>query len=121
MRRRRSKQLSCESLRQKDPCLTRLWRVFLLLETTKGESLYRSNFQVPGQRTLSIYGVSLSFFVCCIKKGGKLMSNLKQTPLYPIYKEWGAKTIDFGGWELPVQFSRIKEEHEAVRRNGWPF
>ena len=45
------------------------------------------------------------------RKGGQVMSELKQTPLYPIYKNWGAKTIDFGGWELPVQFSGIKKEH----------
>lgn len=43
------------------------------------------------------------------------MDRLQQTPLFPIYKEYSARTIDFGGWELPVQFSSIKEEHEAVR------
>lgn len=40
---------------------------------------------------------------------------LKRTPLFDLYSEYGGKTIDFGGWELPVQFSSIKEEHEAVR------
>lgn len=43
------------------------------------------------------------------------MSKLKRTPLYEVYKENGGKTIDFGGWELPVQFSGIKDEHETVR------
>ncbi|RFU65678.1 glycine cleavage system aminomethyltransferase GcvT [Peribacillus glennii] len=43
------------------------------------------------------------------------MSELKRTPLYQVYKKNGGKTIDFGGWELPVQFSSIKEEHETVR------
>lgn len=43
------------------------------------------------------------------------MSELKQTPLFEEYQKHGAKTIDFGGWDLPVQFSSIKEEHEAVR------
>ncbi len=43
------------------------------------------------------------------------MSNLKRTPLYEVYSENGAKTIDFGGWDLPVQFSGIIQEHEAVR------
>ncbi len=33
----------------------------------------------------------------------------------------GAKTIDFGGWALPVQFSSIKEEHEAVRTRAGLF
>ncbi|WP_062513758.1 glycine cleavage system aminomethyltransferase GcvT [Halobacillus sp. KGW1] len=43
------------------------------------------------------------------------MTELKRTPLFPEYKELGAKTIDFGGWDLPVQFTSIKEEHEATR------
>ncbi|WP_064091562.1 glycine cleavage system aminomethyltransferase GcvT [Rossellomorea aquimaris] len=49
------------------------------------------------------------------------MSELKQTPLYEVYKEYGGKTIDFGGWALPVQFSSIKEEHEAVRTRAGLF
>lgn len=32
-----------------------------------------------------------------------------------MYAKHHAKTIDFGGWDLPVQFSSIKNEHEAVR------
>ncbi|MDS8902198.1 glycine cleavage system aminomethyltransferase GcvT, partial [Streptococcus pneumoniae] len=34
---------------------------------------------------------------------------------------YGGKTIDFGGWELPVQFSSIKDEHEAVRTKAGLF
>lgn len=49
------------------------------------------------------------------------MSELKRTPLFEIYKNYGAKTIDFGGWDLPVQFSSIKEEHEAVRTRAGLF
>lgn len=49
------------------------------------------------------------------------MSELKRTPLFDLYKEYGGKTIDFGGWELPVQFSGIKAEHEAVRTNAGLF
>jgi aminomethyltransferase len=40
---------------------------------------------------------------------------LKKTPLNEVEKELGGKMVDFGGWELPVQFSGILEEHEAVR------
>lgn len=43
------------------------------------------------------------------------MSQLKRTPLYPLYAEYGAKTIDFGGWDLPVQYGGIQREHDAVR------
>lgn len=46
---------------------------------------------------------------------------LKRTPLFDAYAQYGAKTIDFGGWELPVQFSSIKEEHEAVRTKAGLF
>jgi aminomethyltransferase len=46
---------------------------------------------------------------------------LKRTPLYEVYKEYGGKTIDFGGWDLPVQFSSIKQEHEAVRTKAGLF
>jgi aminomethyltransferase len=34
-----------------------------------------------------------------------------------VEKELGGRMVDFGGWELPVQFSGILEEHEAVRTN----
>src|ERR1700730_11906257 len=39
----------------------------------------------------------------------------KRTPLYDLHRELGAKLIDFGGWEMPVQYSGILEEHKAVR------
>lgn len=46
---------------------------------------------------------------------------LKRTVLFDHYAEHGGKTIDFGGWDLPVQFSSIKAEHEAVRTNAGLF
>ncbi|MDR5000539.1 glycine cleavage system aminomethyltransferase GcvT [Brevibacillus parabrevis] len=46
---------------------------------------------------------------------------LKRTPLYPLYAQHGAKVIDFGGWELPVQFSSIIEEHHTVRTKAGLF
>ena len=49
------------------------------------------------------------------------MSKLKRTPLFESYSKYGGKTIDFGGWELPVQFSSIKEEHDAVRNRAGLF
>lgn len=44
-----------------------------------------------------------------------MVNGLKRTPIYPLYEKYGAKLVDFGGWELPVQFSSILEEHQAVR------
>jgi len=40
---------------------------------------------------------------------------LKRTPLYNLHRELGAKMVDFGGWEMPVQYAGILEEHRAVR------
>ena len=41
--------------------------------------------------------------------------NLKKTPLNQLEKDLGGRMVDFGGWELPVQYSGILDEHEAVR------
>ncbi|WP_157276561.1 glycine cleavage system aminomethyltransferase GcvT [Paenibacillus sp. Soil766] len=49
------------------------------------------------------------------------MCMLKRTPLFPIYAEYGARIIDFGGWELPVQFTGIQKEHDAVRQQAGLF
>ncbi|NGZ73746.1 glycine cleavage system aminomethyltransferase GcvT [Saccharibacillus alkalitolerans] len=50
------------------------------------------------------------------------MTSLKRTPLYPLYAETGEpRCIDFGGWELPVQFYGIQKEHEAVRERAGLF
>src|SRR5262245_725387 len=41
--------------------------------------------------------------------------SLKRTPLYELHRAAGAKFVDFGGWEMPVQYASIIEEHRAVR------
>jgi aminomethyltransferase len=46
---------------------------------------------------------------------------LNQTPFYNIHKQAGAKLIDFGGWEMPVQYAGIKDEHNAVRNSVGMF
>src|SRR5215471_1960953 len=40
---------------------------------------------------------------------------LKKTPLHSLHRELGAKMVDFGGWDMPVQYRGILEEHRAVR------
>lgn len=49
------------------------------------------------------------------------MDGLKRTPLYELYNKYGGKTIEFAGWEMPVQFEGIIPEHEAVRNNAGLF
>ena len=39
----------------------------------------------------------------------------KTTPLYEEHQRAGAKIIPFGGWLMPVQYTSISEEHQAVR------
>lgn len=45
----------------------------------------------------------------------------KRTPLYPIHVSQNAKLIPFGGWEMPVQYSGIAEEHLACRNAAGIF
>jgi aminomethyltransferase len=53
--------------------------------------------------------------------GGSTLENLKRTPLYSIYSEYGGKIVDFAGWEMPIQFEGIIVEHEAVRNAAGLF
>ena len=40
---------------------------------------------------------------------------LKRTPLFEAHQKLGGKLIEFGGWEMPVQYTSIMDEHQAVR------
>jgi aminomethyltransferase len=42
-------------------------------------------------------------------------SALRVTPLNSVHRSLGAKMVDFGGWDMPVQYSGIIDEHNAVR------
>jgi aminomethyltransferase len=46
---------------------------------------------------------------------------LKRTALYAAHQKLGARLIDFGGWEMPVQYTSIVEEHLAVRNAAGIF
>jgi aminomethyltransferase len=46
---------------------------------------------------------------------------LKRTPLYEEHLALGARLVEFGGWEMPVQYSSILEEHQAVRTRAGLF
>jgi aminomethyltransferase len=46
---------------------------------------------------------------------------LKRTPLYDRHVAAGARLVPFAGWEMPVQYAGIKEEHVAVRRGAGVF
>lgn len=46
---------------------------------------------------------------------------MKETPLNQIHRELGARMVDFGGWDMPVQYSGVIEEHLAVRQAAGLF
>lgn len=43
------------------------------------------------------------------------MTELKQTPLYDVHLGLKAKIADFGGWAMPIEYTGVVDEHEAVR------
>ena len=45
----------------------------------------------------------------------------KRTPFYDFHKQAGAKMVDFAGWEMPLYYRSIVDEHEQTRRSGSIF
>jgi aminomethyltransferase len=45
----------------------------------------------------------------------------RRTPLYDLHAERGAKLVPFAGWEMPVSYEGIREEHSAVRTHAGMF
>src|SRR3954454_10100545 len=48
-------------------------------------------------------------------------SSLRATPLNSVHRALGARMVDFGGWDMPVQYSGIIDEHNAVRNAAGLF
>ncbi len=46
---------------------------------------------------------------------------LKATPLNSVHRAAGAKMVDFGGWDMPVNYGSQIEEHNAVRSDAGMF
>jgi aminomethyltransferase len=46
---------------------------------------------------------------------------LKRTPLHDRHVAAGARLVPFAGWEMPVQYAGVREEHVAVRRHAGIF
>ena len=49
------------------------------------------------------------------------MSQLNRTPLHAFHVAHGARMVDFAGWDMPVQYRSILEEHKVVRRAAGLF
>jgi aminomethyltransferase len=48
-------------------------------------------------------------------------SELRRTPLHDRHEAAGARLVPFAGWEMPVQYTGIREEHMAVRKASGVF
>lgn len=46
---------------------------------------------------------------------------LNRTPLFDWHNSHGGRMVEFGGWEMPVQYSGIVDEHHAVRKAAGLF
>ncbi|MFP4143930.1 MAG: glycine cleavage system aminomethyltransferase GcvT [Phycisphaeraceae bacterium] len=46
---------------------------------------------------------------------------MKRTPFYQFHADHGARFVDFAGWEMPLLYTSIIEEHEQVRNSGGLF
>jgi len=46
---------------------------------------------------------------------------LRRTPLYEVHRSFDARLVDFGGWEMPIHYTGISEEHLAVRESAGLF
>lgn len=49
------------------------------------------------------------------------MSELRRTPLFETHRRLGARLVPFAGWEMPIQYTSILEEHAAVRERAGLF
>ena len=49
------------------------------------------------------------------------MQTLRRTPLYERHAALGARIVPFAGWEMPVQYTSIADEHRAVRNDAGVF
>lgn len=49
------------------------------------------------------------------------MSNLRQTPLSALHRQLGGRMVDFAGWEMPVLYSSIVQEHQTTRAHASLF
>ena len=46
---------------------------------------------------------------------------MKQTALTPVHRNMGAKMVEFAGYEMPIQYTNLLEEHHAVRTRAGIF
>src|SRR6185312_6963359 len=71
--------------------------------------------QVTGQRAA---GASYARAVHSLDSGAPVT---RRTPLFDLHQKLGARIVDFGGWDMPLQYGSQIAEHHAVRRAAGVF
>jgi glycine cleavage system T protein (aminomethyltransferase) len=59
--------------------------------------------------------------VACDPLTSTTAETLRRTPLYERHEAAGARIVPFAGWEMPVQYEGIRQEHVNVRKNAGLF
>src|SRR5690349_1454462 len=75
----------------------------------QGRAVHRTARHARPARTIE------SIFLTCANLPGMNSSADKKTPLYDEHVRLGARMVPFGGWFMPVQYTGIVDEHQAVR------
>jgi glycine hydroxymethyltransferase len=92
-----------------------------VVEVSKAEPLLPQEGEVIAPKPYFIgmkmgKGEALPKFIWEDKEG-----TLKRTPMYETHKKLGAKIITYAGWEMPVWYTSVMEEHQAVRHTAGLF
>ena len=72
------------------------------------------SLRYTGQRGEAVYPASPLYYF-------RANNMLKQTPLNQTHRDMGARMVDFGGWDMPVNYGSQIEEHHQVRRAAGMF
>src|SRR5579862_8253681 len=100
------------------------WRVVARASAThrRGAARRRLISQVTGQkggrRLTQIGQASAALFFRPVAAGEPVG---RRTPLFKLHQELNARIVDFGGWDMPVQYGSQIGEHHAVRRAAGVF
>lgn len=82
-----------------------------------GEPVSAKKPYFVGKDKAAVSSAALPSFEWVEKEDGAL----KRTPVYDVHKQLGAKIIPFAGWEMPVWYSTVVDEHLAVREAAGLF
>src|SRR3989338_226487 len=103
-----------QPLRHKDYWHRQIWRA-LNYPTTEGAGNAICNLSGTEDRG------GAADFCCAFFHFWKANMTLKQTPLNAAHRAMGAKMVDFGGWDMPVNYGSQIDEHHQVRNDCGMF